>query len=87
MIPVAAAAVLSFAIWWAVLGSIGAVYLVWRERRDDARLRRLRAEQAESARQARAAAGWDYLNLIDRDLTTPCTCTRCARLPVEQRGH
>jgi hypothetical protein len=21
------------------------------------------------------------------DLDTPCTCTRCARLPVEQRGH
>jgi len=89
VVIVSAAAVLSFAIWWAILGSIGAVILFLSERRDDARQRRMLATLEARERQAQAAlaARLAAFDADARNLDTPCTCSRCARVPVDQRGH
>jgi hypothetical protein len=89
VVIISAAALTAFAIWWASIGSLGAVILFLIERRDAARQRRMLATLEERARQARAtlAARLAAFDADARNLDTPCTCSRCARLPVDQRGH
>jgi len=84
-----AAAAWAFMYWWVILGTLFAIVMACIEKRDDAR-RRANAALEERARQDRAARTVQLLKALEakvRNLDTPCTCSRCARLPVDQRGH